>query len=83
MPDFDALLKMRKPKGEPVEMVKEEEQDKIQTADYTVPDTETPEKNIINISNTKNKQTSNQSEFDEDGYETENTVKLELVNPKK
>ena len=54
-PDFDTLLKMRKPKGEPVEMVQapvpEQNQDKVQFANDVTPVKEAQqEKNIVNVS---------------------------------
>ena len=71
------MLKHRKPKGEPVEMVQEQpiEKDKVQFADYVEPGQEASEKNIINVSNTQNKKTS-----DTEIYETENTVDWDLEN---
>lgn len=82
-PDFDYLLKHRKPKGEPVEMVQapesEQNQDKVQFADYVAPVEETvQEENIINVSNTQNKSTSNQAELDEERYGTENMLELDI-----
>ena len=88
-PDFDYILKHRKPKGEPVEMVQapvpeeqvqEQNQEKVQFANDVKPSVEEKqveeEKNIIQVSNTKNKKPSKQAKMDEEVYGTENSVKL-------